>query len=271
MNKTSSLIAVALAACSSAPAGGGGVDSSVGDPVDPGTVSGTPVSGPDFACLSHPPQTIAVDPMTLAGTVQAVTMTGTTPVGAAELQLFHAGTPDVLAHTQSDATGAFSTGAFVSGGHPLQAYLKATKQDYRTTFFYPPFPFTRNATSLPLPMISDALFDTVRTSLHASQDDKHHGVLLVAVADCQGQPVAGATLSVIHGNSQVGTIYNLGTIVPTSAGVYLVFDVPDGKVTVSASFGTTQLPAHDVVVRAKDPDCATARGTLTATTVIPAP
>jgi hypothetical protein len=193
------------------------------------------------------------------------------PVDAAELALFHAGTPEVIARTRTDASGAFTTGAFASGGIPVHAYLKATKPEYRTTFFYPPFPFTRSATSLPLPMISDALFEQVTTTLHATQDDKHNGAMLVAVADCNGQPVAGATLSIIHGSSQTGDVHDLSAIVPGAAGVYLVFDVPDGKVRVSATYNGTQLPEHDVMVRAKDPDCPTARGTLTATAVVPGP
>jgi hypothetical protein len=263
MTRLSLLLAAPLAACAGA-ATGGGVDAGAGDP---GIVVGTPVTGPDFACLSHPPQTIAVDPMSLAGTIEAITTNGTTPVDGVDLALFHAGTPDVIVRTTSDGSGTFTTGAFASGGHPLHAYLKATKQDYRTTFFYPPFPFTRDATNLPLPMISDALFATVASSLGATQDDRHNGVLLVAVADCQGQPIAGATLSVIHGNAPVGDIHAL----PSAPGAYVVFDVPDGKVRVSAGFDGTQLPEHEVTVRARDPECPTARGTLTATAVIPAP
>jgi hypothetical protein len=259
---------VALGACSSAPAGGG-VDASA--PIDPGTVSGTPVTGPDFACLTHPPQTVAVDPMSLGGTALAITMTGMTPVDAADLALFRAGTPEVIARTQTDAHGAFTTGAFATGGHPLHAYLKATKPGYRTTFFYPPFPFTRDATSLPLPMISNTLFDQITATLQAAQDDKHNGALLVAVADCNGQPVSGATLSIIHGNSPAGDIHDLGAIVPGADGVYLVFDVPDGKVRISAAYNGTQFPEHEVIVRAKDPDCPTARGTITATAVVPGP
>jgi hypothetical protein len=263
MTRLSLLVAAPLAACSTA-ATGGGVDAGN---FDPGVVVGNPVVGPDFGCLQHPPQTIAVDPMSLAGTIEAITTSGTMPVGAVDLALFHAGTPDVIVRTTSDASGMFATGAFASGGHPLHAYLKATKPDYRTTFFYPPFPFTHDATNLPLPMISDVLFETIATSLGATQDDHHNGVLLVAVADCQGQPVAGATLSVIHGNTQVGDVYDL----PSAPGAYLVFDVPDGKVRVSASYTGTQLPEHEVTVRAKDPECPTARGTLTATAVIPPP
>jgi hypothetical protein len=263
MTRLSLLLAGSLAACAGA-ATGGGVDASAGDP---GIVVGTPVVGPDFACLSHPPQTIAVDPMSLAGTIEAITTSGTTPVDGVDLALFHAGTPDVIVRTTSNGSGAFTTGAFASGGHPLHAYLKATKADYRTTFFYPPFPFTRDATNLPLPMISNTLFATITSSLGAMQDDRHNGALLVAVADCQGQPVAGATLSVIHGNTPVGHIYDL----PSAPGAYLVFDVPDGKVRVSASYNGTQLPEHEVTVRAKDPECPTARGTLTATAVIPPP
>jgi hypothetical protein len=270
MTRLSSLVVVAaaapLAACSSA-ATGGGVDADSGFPGDPGIVVGTPVAPPDFGCLTHPPQTVAVDPMSLGGTIEAITTSGTMPVGGVDLALFHAGTPDVIARMQSAASGAFTTGAFATGGHPLHGYLKATTPGYRTTFFYPPFPFARDATNLPLPMISDALFATITATLGATQDDRHNGVLLVAVADCQGQPVASATLSVIRGNAPVGDIHGL----PSAPGAYLVFDVPDGKVKVSASFNGTQLPEHEVTVRARDPECPTARGTLTATAVIPAP
>jgi hypothetical protein len=260
MNRLALLVAVPLAACANA-ATGGGVDAG-----EPGTVIVTPVA-PDFDCMTHPPQTIAVDPMNLAGVVEAIRMTGVTPLDDVELALFHAGTPDVIARMQSDASGAFATGAFTSGGLPLHAYVKATKSGYRTTFFYPPFPFAQNATNLPVPMLSDALFTTVATALGATQDDAHDGLLLVAVADCQGAAVPGATLSVLRGNTPVGTTYDL----PNAPGVYLVFDVPDGKVSVSASFQNTQLPEHEVTVRARDPECPTARGTLTATVVIPSP
>lgn len=262
----STLLAVALAACTSSPAAG---PPDAG--FDPGTVEGTPVTGPDFGCFTHPPQTVAVDPMTLAGTALAVTLTGTAPVDGVDLALFRAGQPVVLARTRTDASGAFSTGTFASGGHPLHAYLKATRAGYRTTFFYPPYPFTHDAASLPLPMVSDALFTTVAASLGETQDDRHDGALLVAVADCNGQPVAGATLSVRRGTTAAGRAYDLGAIVPSAAGVYLVFDVPDGKVRVSAAYHGTQFPEHEVTVRARDVECPSARGTITATSVIPGP
>jgi len=118
-------------------------------------------------------------------------------------------------------------------------------------------------------MISDAVFETVQASLGAVQDDHHNGLLLVAVLDCDSQPIAGATLSVRRGMNQVGHAYDLGTVVPAMAGVYLVFNVPDGKVNVSAAYNGTQLPEHDVVVRANDPDCSSPRGTITSTIVKP--
>jgi hypothetical protein len=265
MNRLSLLIL--LAGCDSSVVAGS-PDAAGAPSFDPGTVSVTaepPAAPPDFACLSHQPPTTAPDPLAIAGTVESMTTNGSlVPVDAVELQVFRAGQPVVLAHGTSSASGAFAFPSVASGGHPLQAYVKATKQGYRTTFLYPPFPLATNTTA-PLPTISDAMFASLVSSLGATQDDHKNGVLLVAVADCEAHPVAGATLSVIHGNSPAGHVFDLG------AGQYIVFDVPDGKTRVSASYNGIQLPEHDVMVRAQDPDCSSPRSTLTATSVIPAP
>jgi hypothetical protein len=273
VNKLSSLIVLLapLVACSSDP--GSGVDPGDGAEVDAGTFVVDPPSpvDPDLGCTNQPVGTIAVDPIVLGGTVAGLTLGGPAPVDAADVTLFVAGAPTVLARTQSAAGGAFSTGNVASGGHPLHAYLKATKVDYRTSFFYPAVPFAQNAANVVVPAISDADFEAVKTALGATQDDRHNGVLLVAVMDCAGAPLPGATLRVHRGNSpnSVGHAYELGGIIPSAKGVYMVFDVPDGKVVVSASYNGTMLPEHDVMVRSTDPDCVTSKGTLTSTIVRP--
>ena len=272
MRKLSSLILLLapLVACSSDP--GAGVDPD-GDSVDAGTFVVDPPMpvDPDLGCVNQPISNTAVDPIVLAGTVSALTLGGSSPVDAADVVLFRAGEPTVLARTQSASGGAFSTGMVASGGHALHAYLKATKVDYRTSFFYPATPFAENASSLVVPAISDAEFEAVKTALGATQDDKHNGVLLVAVKDCTGTPLPGATLRVHRGNSpnSLGQAYELGGIIPSAKGTYVVFNVPDGKVFVSASYNGTQLPEHDVMVRSTDPDCTTSKGTLTSTIVRP--
>lgn len=275
-----SLILLApLAACSTAASGtaddpdagfddsvaeDGGTDDTDGDPT-------TPV-GPDLSCLTQPqppPPTTAVNPMVLAGQVVELTTVGTTHVDAADVALFRAGTPVVLARTTSASNGAFATGALNTNGRAVHAYLKAMKKGYRTTFAYPPVPYSTSSTTLVVPMMSDAVFSTVKTSLGAQQNDAHNGALLVAVLDCNDQPIAGATLSVRRGMSSVGNIRELGTVLPADDGVFVVFNVPDGKVRVSASYQGTPLPEHEVVVRGTDPDCAPPYGTLTHTIVKP--
>ena len=268
------LLAAPVMACSSSPSGGAddgdGVDGGNGVVVDPPTPVGPDVE-PDFGCKNQPPTVNAVDPIVLAGKVTGVTLAGLSPVDAADVALFRAGEPVVLARTHSAGGGAFSTGNVASAGHPLHAYLKATKDGYRTSFFYPPTPFADSAANLVVPFISDGAFDAVRATLGATQDDRHNGVLLVEVVDCSGNPLNGATLTVHRGNSpnELGQQFDLGTIVPGAKGVFLVFNVPDGKVFVSASYLGTQLPEHDVMVRANDPDCDSPKGTLTSTIVRP--
>lgn len=273
MKQLSSLILVApLAACSTAAGGlepdaGAGADDDGGAEVDAATPA-----GPDLSCLPQtqlPPPTTAVDPMVLAGRVVEFTTAGTTPVDGADVALFRAGQPVVLARTNSASNGAFATGAVITNGHAVHAYLKAMKKGYRTAFFYPPRPFTVNSTNVVVPTMSDAAFSTVRTLLGATQNDANNGALLVAILDCSDQPLAGATVSVRRGNSPVGTTHDLGTVVPTDDGVFLVFNVPDGKVRVSAEYQGTQFPEHDVVVRGQDQDCAPPYGTLTSTIVKP--
>ena len=274
MTRFSSLILLApLAACSGDPVGGGpdaGSDVTDGDAAAPDAA--LPVE-PDLSCFNLPPPappTTAVNPIVLGGRLMAFTTTGPMPVAAADIALFRPGQPVVLARTQSGSNGAFSSGAIATNGLPVHTYVKAMKPGYRTAFFYPPAPFTTNTATLVVPTISDAAFAAVKTSLSAAQDDSKNGALLVAVADCDGQRLPGATISVRRGMSQVGQAYDLGTLVPADAGVFLVFDVPDGKVRVSATYQGMQLPEHDVMVRSSDPECPDATGTLTSTIVKPA-
>ncbi len=273
MNYLSSLILLApLAACSAAGTGGA-VDPDAGGSGDGvGVDASTPV-GPDLSCLSQPQPspTTAVDPMVLAGRVVELTTAGVTAVDAADVALFRAGQPIVLARTNSASNGAFATGAVTTHGNAVHAYLKATKPGYRTAFYYPSSAFTANSTTLAVPMMSDSVFATVKTLLGATQNDARNGALLVGVLDCNGHPLTGMTLHVRRGMQSVGHAYDLGTVLPAATGVFIVFDVPDGKVRVSAMSQATgeELPEHDVVVRASDPECPTSRGTLTSTIVEP--
>lgn len=228
-------------------------------------------AGPDLSCVGVAVPATAADPITLGGTVETFALgVGAQPVDGAALVSFRTGKPDVLARGATGASGAFTTGALATGGHPLDAYLKATKPGYRTTFLYPPYPFAQSAAAIPLPMISDPLFASVTSAMGATQDDHADGALLVAVVDCSGHLVPGATLTVERGHTAVGHTYDLGPVVPGAGGVFLVLDVPDGKVGVSARDGDTTFPTHDVVVRAEDP-CPGSPATLTATAVVPGP
>src|SRR5690606_1360048 len=147
MKLSSLILLVPLAACSTAASdvdepdagfddGAGDDDGSDGDP-------STPV-GPDLSCLSQtppPPPTTAVNPMVLSGRVVELTTVGVTHVDAADVALFRAGQPVVLARTTSASNGAFATGAVNTSGRAVHAYLKAMKRGYRTTFAYPPVPY----------------------------------------------------------------------------------------------------------------------------------
>jgi hypothetical protein len=282
MNQLSSLIFVAttLAACSPDPsdtdldadAGGivGGNLDALGPAVDL-DASGPGGPGPNLSCLNQPtpPPGAVPNPMLLAGQLVEYTTAGVTPVAAADIALVRVAQSSVVARARTATNGAFATGAFATNGQPMRAYVQATKQDYRTAFFYPPAPFTANSTTLVVPAISNAQFATIKTLLGATQDDAHNGALVVSVLDCDGNPLIGATVTVRRGTSAVGHAYDLGAAVPGVSGETIVLDVPEGVVRVSATYQNNQLSEHEVVVRARDPQCSTAKGTLTSTIVIP--
>src|SRR5258706_15258289 len=106
MNQLSSslLLVASLAACTHGKAGtsGDGNDAGAfGTNVDAftGPVGPDP-TGPDLTCFTQPvlpPPTTAVNPMVLAGQVVEYTTAGITPVDAADVALFRAGQPIVLA------------------------------------------------------------------------------------------------------------------------------------------------------------------------------
>jgi hypothetical protein len=281
MNQLSSLILVAtLAACSPDPsgtdldAGAGGIVGGNLDALGPAVdldASGPAGPGPNLSCLSQPPPPpgAAPNPMLLAGQLVEYTTVGVTPVAAADIALVRVAQSSVVARARTATNGAFATGAFSTNGQPMHAYVQATKQNYRTAYFYPPGPFTANSTTLVVPTTSNAQFATIKTLLGATQDDAHNGALVVTVLDCDGQPLIGATVTVRRGQSVVGHAYDLSAAVPGVPGVTLVFDVPDGIVQVSATYQNEQLPEHELRIRARDPECATAKGTLTSTIVTP--
>jgi hypothetical protein len=225
----------------------------------------------DFTCFGMAAPTTAADPVTIAGTTDEFSMNGGTALGGVTVETYKVGTATALDTKTSDATlGTFTTGNLVTGGVPLDGYIKASLTAYRTSYLYPPNKVVANLAAVPVPLISDANFSQLNALV--SQQDATNGVLFLTVADCALTPISGATLTVKQGNSDAGTVLDLGSLTGQSAldGLYLVANVPDGDTTIGASYTTMTFPSH-VVAAHKKPADTNAEGTLTVSAIVPGP
>ena len=224
----------------------------------------------DFTCFGMPDPTTAADPVTIAGTTDEFSMNGGTPLGGVTVETYKVGNATAVDTKTSDATlGTFTTGNLVTGGVPLDGYLKTAKTGYRTTYLYPQKKVIANLAGVPVPMMSHATF--MQLNQFVGQTDATNGMLLITVADCAFTPIAGATLTSKQGNTNAGSILDLGQLTGQAAldGLFIVSNVPDGDTTIGASYGTMTFPSH-VVAAHKIPDNA-ADGTLTVSAVVPGP
>ncbi|MEO8548368.1 MAG: hypothetical protein ABI678_00265 [Kofleriaceae bacterium] len=222
----------------------------------------------NFSCYNQPAPTTAADPVTISGTTETFSTTLDTLPGVT-VQSYKAGVATMLDTQTSGAAGAFTTGSLATGGVPLDGYLRASIAGYRTTYLYPPNKVVANLTMVPVPLISNATF----TQLNAlvNQNDTNNGMLLVTVADCSLMPISGADLTAKQNGNNAGTITDLGAVLGAMAdGLYIVANVPDGDVTVAATYNSMNFPGR-VVAAHKKPADANAEGTLTVTAVVPGP
>lgn len=223
----------------------------------------------NFTCYNQPAPTTAADPVTIAGTTETFSGQAVSPIAGATVEAYKAGVATALDTQTSSATGTFTTGNLATGAAPLDGFIKASLATYRTTYLYPPNKVVANLTMVPVPMIADTTFAQFNALL--SQDDVNNGVLLITVADCSLMPISGADLTAKQGGANAGTIYDLGDLFgPMADGLYIVANVPDGDVTVAASYNGMNFPGR-VVVSRKKPTGTGAEGTLTVTAVVPGP
>lgn len=225
----------------------------------------------DFTCFGMPAPTTAADPITIAGTTDEFSMNGGTPLGSVVVETYKVGTATAVDTKTSDATaGTFTTGNIVTGGVPLDGYIKASFAAYRTTYLYPPNKIIASLTGVPVPLISDANFNQLNQFIN--QMDANNGLLFVTVTDCANTPINGAALTAKQNNANAGSVLDLGALSGQAAlaGLYFVSNVPDGDTTIAASYNNMTFPSR-VVAAHKKPADNNAEGTMTATILRPGP
>jgi hypothetical protein len=229
----------------------------------------------DFSCFGSAAPTTAADPVTIAGTTETVNVQSQMleGVGGVTVESFAVGSDtavNTVTSASSGTVGSFATGGLVTGGHPLDGYIKASKATFRTTYLYPPSPLVANEAGIPVPILDETTFGLLlQFVIMGTQNDTNNGVLLVQVTDCAATPagVDGATISVKAGSTEVGTQYEFSMFAP---GTFIVLDVPDGNVTVTAAYNSMTFPGRAVAAH-KKATTPGATGTITATVVRPGP
>ena len=260
----------ALAACGSDSKGT--VDAPVvkvpDAPADAGIDAPPDGASYDFSCMSATLPTTAADPITLAGTVQELSINGAQPsVGALDGANVAAcigncvGTNHLANVAMSGPQGAFSMASVPTGGTPVDGYVKMSKAGDRTTLVFPPDPFVANLAGIPMLTFTDTpnggAFAFI-TGLAGVTQDAGKGVMTLEITDCANKPIADSanvTLVVKQGGTDVAgtTVFDLGSLQPQAAGTYFVFNVPANTTTqvgVTYMMGSTPVTfrAHNVRV-----------------------
>ena len=200
--------------------------------------------GGPFDCLGAPLPTKAEMQVTIAGHV-IDPFTGT-PAPGATIQAFLVGVPQSpIFTTMSDATGAYSQDQG-TGSTPKNAYLKVTLNGFVTTYLYPPAPIVRDFPA-DIQVLTNTDLQTLSNVAEVAIDSTK-GLAFVAVSDCNGTPLSGATIT----TTPPATIryFAEGAPVPAAVatdmtGIALIFNVQPGNTTIGAAVLGMTLRSHN--------------------------
>ncbi len=212
----------------------------------------------DLTCLNNTAPTTAAANVTISGTTQEISVSGTMPTitgvsGAAVKSCTgNCQGPNNLGMSTSGAAGAFSAGPLPTGGTPLDGYIDVTRTADRRTLVYPPSPLTMDQAGVPVLMFNNNAFNALNTFgiLSPAQNDTANGLVGIIVTDCKNVAITeGVVVTVKQNNTAVGNApLDLGGLAAQGAGTWLVANVPAGDSTVSATYNGMAFRAHVVNV-----------------------
>jgi hypothetical protein len=157
-----------------------------------------------------------------------------------------------IAMTTSDAQGNYTL-VIQTMGESVDGFLKATKQGYKETYLYPPYPIAMDFNMASVIMVTQNTYDTL-SNITASNQQPGKGLIGLVVTDGTN-PVAGATVACTpptplpaRYNQVVGTL-----VLPTANamstyddGIAYLFNVAPEQVTVSAEKTGMTFASHAV-------------------------
>jgi hypothetical protein len=206
----------------------------------------------DLSCVGVIDPTTAADPIVISGTLinsgSALAIVGAT---ATARRLSDDG---VLDTDTTAADGSFSL-SIATGGTPDQGYLRFVANSYPDTEHYGADPLTESVSGTSLRAISSSTLDTVYLLGGAgSPPIAGAGTVLVAVQDCGGAPISGATVQLTPAPGKLG--YFLGGMPSPDAtstdanGLAFGYTETAGDVTVSATKTGLTFESHALKVAA---------------------
>lgn len=202
------------------------------------------VSDDPFGCLGGPLPTTAKNPVTIAGTL--VDPFNGRPVGNATVEGFLVGTTSSIFTTTSDAQGGFSREQGL-GGVPRSAFVRGTANGYVASYFYPAVPIADDV-DLKIQMLTATDLATIAMVAGVGQLDPTRTNLFVSVVDCNGVPVAGATVA----TTPPGTVRYFANATPSptsiatdaTTGSALIANIPISNTIISATVNGMTLRSH---------------------------
>ncbi len=246
------LAAVALYACSIPDKHPGTVSDG---PVTSDAASGHDGAGPPvdgagsgpFACFGQPLPTTAPPTITVSGTVTEITAVASEPLSGAMLEVHPVPSGNAVANGFSDASGSYSM-SVQTGGKPFNGFVVANGSGDLPVSVFPSRPFDSN-TELAVTMITQQTLmlagETVGISI-VSTDTQ----FAIVIVDCDGTPLAGATLTSASGTVRYGSggLPSQSALSTDTTGEVFVFNVVPGDFTVSGlAANGDPLRSHTVV------------------------
>jgi hypothetical protein len=228
-------------------AAAGGPDAAAGPDAAPAADARTD----RFRCLGDPLPTDAADPIAVTGKVSSVGLS-TTPVVGATVEVFRRSGGAAIA-TATSVSGGNYTLSVVTGGDPLDTYVRATSGSLLKTELYAGSPVVADTSGSDFLLTSAGNLRFVTNLVDVTQEASL-GAVTVRVADCDNNPVAGATITGFGGTR----VFYAGddgrpSADPTetgSQGLAFVFNVPVGNLTINADVDGETLRANTIASRA---------------------
>ena len=251
--KLSNVIATGLLATATMAACGSDTNSTVdaSKTIDAVIVDAPPIviDSPPAAACPVPPTVPAM--ITINGVGRQVTNFNIGTSSGVLVEAFRGAstTPEATTTTANDGKYTIT---FTTNGVAVNGTIRGKKATFLDSYLYPGTALYADVASAPVLMLKQSDIDLIASLAGASPLAKGTNFVGVAVTDCDGNSLAGATLTT---TPTVKIRYNGSNSLPSSSatatsadGIGFLFEVPAGNLVVTATVNGMSYPARTVKV-----------------------